>query len=90
MSREGCHLCEVAEADVARICGELGVPWETADVDSDPEWQAEYGPANRIVSWVETITKGTWRKPCQRYCAWVNSSLTNRSVRMWETHHRWF
>ena len=43
MTRVGCHLCEVAEADVARICGELGVPWSTVDVDGDPELRAEYG-----------------------------------------------
>ncbi|WP_236789789.1 glutaredoxin family protein [Amycolatopsis sp. GM8] len=43
MTRQGCHFCEQAEQDVERICGELGVAWETADVDSDPEWRAEYG-----------------------------------------------
>ena len=43
MSRPGCHLCEVAEADVARICGELGVEWAVTDVDADPQLRAEYG-----------------------------------------------
>jgi glutaredoxin len=43
LSRTNCHLCEVAEADVARICGELGVAWRTEDVDADPELRAEYG-----------------------------------------------
>ncbi|SDY58365.1 Glutaredoxin [Amycolatopsis xylanica] len=43
MSREGCSACVKAEEDVARICAELGVEWTTADVDSDPEWRAEYG-----------------------------------------------
>ncbi|MFR9801615.1 glutaredoxin family protein [Pseudonocardia sp. RS010] len=43
LSRAGCHLCEVAEADVARICGELGVEWRAEDVDADPELRAEYG-----------------------------------------------
>ncbi|WP_433504403.1 glutaredoxin family protein [Pseudonocardia halophobica] len=43
LSRANCHLCEVAEADVARICAELGVEWRTEDVDSDPELRAEYG-----------------------------------------------
>ena len=40
---QGCHLCEVAEADVARICAELGVEWTVTDVDTDPELRAEYG-----------------------------------------------
>jgi glutaredoxin len=43
LTRVGCHLCEVAEAEVARICGELGVAWETQDVDGDEELRAEYG-----------------------------------------------
>ncbi|WP_093076512.1 glutaredoxin family protein [Pseudonocardia oroxyli] len=43
LTRVGCHLCEVAESDVARICGELGVEWTTEDVDADDELRAEYG-----------------------------------------------
>jgi hypothetical protein len=33
----------VAEAEIARICGELGVPWSAVDVDGDPELRADYG-----------------------------------------------
>ncbi|MCP2252884.1 Glutaredoxin [Prauserella aidingensis] len=43
MTRAGCHACETAETDVARICEELGATWSTVDVDADPEDQAEYG-----------------------------------------------
>jgi glutaredoxin len=43
VTRDGCHLCERAEAEVARICGELSVPWSTLDVDGDPELRADYG-----------------------------------------------
>ncbi|HEX3649457.1 MAG TPA: glutaredoxin family protein [Pseudonocardiaceae bacterium] len=43
LTRVGCHLCEVAEAEIARICGELGVPWSAVDVDGDPELRADYG-----------------------------------------------
>jgi glutaredoxin len=42
-TRAGCHLCEVAEADVARICADLELDFETVDVDTDPELRAEYG-----------------------------------------------
>ena len=42
-TRTGCGLCVTAEADVARICGELGVGWTAVDVDTDPELRAEYG-----------------------------------------------
>ncbi|KAA9164866.1 glutaredoxin family protein [Amycolatopsis acidicola] len=60
MSRAGCHACEVAEADIARICGELGVAWEKADVDSDPEWRAEYG--DRVpVFLIDGVEHGYWK-----------------------------
>jgi glutaredoxin len=42
-TRVGCHLCEVAEADVARICADLELDFTTVDVDTDPELRAEYG-----------------------------------------------
>ena len=42
-TRDGCHLCDEAEAAVARICAELGQSFATADVDADPELRAEYG-----------------------------------------------
>ncbi|CAN5424086.1 glutaredoxin family protein [soil metagenome] len=42
-SRSGCHLCEVALADVERICGDLAVEFDEVDVDTDPALRAEYG-----------------------------------------------
>jgi len=42
-SRTNCHLCEVARADVQRICDELAVQFDETDVDSDPVLRAEYG-----------------------------------------------
>lgn len=43
MTRRNCSACARAEDDVRRICDELGVGWELCDVDTDPEWRAEYG-----------------------------------------------
>ncbi|MEU4522815.1 glutaredoxin family protein [Amycolatopsis sp. NPDC024027] len=60
MGRDGCHLCEVAEADVARICGELGVAWTAEDVDTDPEWRAEYGDRVPVIL-VDGAEHGYWR-----------------------------
>ncbi|WP_329052702.1 glutaredoxin family protein [Amycolatopsis sp. NBC_01488] len=60
MSRVGCHLCEVAEADVARICGEVGATWKTEDVDTDPEWRAEYGDRVPVIL-VDGAEHGYWR-----------------------------
>ncbi len=33
--RAGCHLCDEARAVVARVCGDVGVPWVEVDVDAD-------------------------------------------------------
>ncbi|HVV11095.1 glutaredoxin family protein [Amycolatopsis sp.] len=60
MSRVGCHACEVAEADIERICGELGVEWNTADVDSDPEWRAEYGDRVPVIL-IDDVEHGYWK-----------------------------
>ena len=38
LSRPGCHLCDEARAVIARVAGDLGVPWEERDItrsDSD-------------------------------------------------------
>lgn len=43
LTRDGCTACVTAEADVARICAELGVPCTIRDVDQDPRLRAEYG-----------------------------------------------
>jgi hypothetical protein len=66
MSRAGCHLCEVAEADVARICGELAVPWRAEDVDTDPEWRAEYGDRVPVIL-VDGAEHGYWRVEEDRF-----------------------
>lgn len=36
LTRPGCHLCDVARPVVARVCAELGVPWEERDITTDP------------------------------------------------------
>lgn len=59
MTRIGCHACEHAEQDVERICTELGVGWSTADVDSDPEWRAEYGDRVPVIL-VDGREHGYW------------------------------
>ncbi len=49
-TRSGCSLCVKAETDVARICGELDVAWETVDVDADPDLRAEYGDRVPVIA----------------------------------------
>ena len=60
VSRQGCHLCEVAEADVERICADLGVSWEVTDVDADPELRAEYGEMVPVIL-IDGQEHGYWR-----------------------------
>jgi glutaredoxin len=60
VTRQGCHLCEVAEAEVMRICGELSVPWELTDVDADPELRAEYGERVPVIL-IDGEEHGYWR-----------------------------
>ncbi|MBV2354962.1 glutaredoxin family protein [Streptomyces sp. J2-1] len=40
--KEGCHLCDDAQAVVERVCGELGVPWEHKDIGADRELYERY------------------------------------------------
>jgi glutaredoxin len=60
VTRNGCHLCEVAEADVERICADLDVPWEVTDVDADPELRAEYGELVPVIL-IDGEEHGYWR-----------------------------
>ena len=60
ISRQGCHLCEVAEADVERICTDLGVLWEVTDVDADPELRAEYSERVPVIL-VDGEEHGYWQ-----------------------------
>jgi glutaredoxin len=65
VTRVGCHACEAAEEDVARICGELGVPWRTSDVDADPQLRAEYGDRVPVIL-IDGREHGFWQVEEQR------------------------
>lgn len=59
MTRAGCHACETAEAEVGRVCAELGVPWSAVDVDGDTGLRAEYG--DRVpVFLIDGVEHGYW------------------------------
>jgi glutaredoxin len=68
MTRTGCHACEVAEQEIARICAELSVPWSARDVDTDPELRAEYG--DRVpVFLIDGAEHGYWKVEEPRFRA---------------------
>jgi glutaredoxin len=68
VTRAGCHSCVQAEADVARICGELGVAWTTVDVDSDSELRAEYGDQVPVIL-IDGAEHGYWKVEEARFRA---------------------
>ena len=49
LGKPGCHLCDEARDVLARVAGELAVPWEEVDVTSDDELYAEYGDRIPVV-----------------------------------------
>lgn len=59
LTRAGCSSCLAAEADVRRICAELGVPWSTSDVDADQALRAEYGDRVPVIL-VDGVEHGYW------------------------------
>ena len=59
-TRVGCSACVTAEADVERICGELGVGWGAVNVDSDAELRAEYGDRVPVIL-VDGREHGFWK-----------------------------
>ncbi|MEV6653312.1 glutaredoxin family protein [Streptomyces sp. NPDC051219] len=42
VGKPGCHLCDDAREVVARVCGEVGVPWEEKDINRDEELHRLY------------------------------------------------
>jgi hypothetical protein len=66
MTRVGCHACETAEVEVARVCDELAVPWSAVDVDTDTDLRAEYG--DRVpVFLIDGVEHGYWQLEESRF-----------------------
>ncbi|MEV0847523.1 glutaredoxin family protein [Streptomyces sp. NPDC049954] len=40
--KPGCHLCDDAEAVVARVCAQSGARWETWDISQDEKLYRKY------------------------------------------------
>jgi glutaredoxin len=57
VSRDGCHLCEQAEATLDRI---LPGQWARVDVDSDVELERDYGDRVPVVL-LDGAEHGYWR-----------------------------
>ena len=49
VTRDRCHLCDVAHEVLARVAADAGVGWDVVDVDADPALAAEYGDRVPVV-----------------------------------------
>jgi len=65
-TRIGCPACAKAEADVARICGEVGETWCAVDVDAAADLQAEYGDRVPVIE-IDGREHGFWKVEEQRF-----------------------
>jgi glutaredoxin len=54
-SRNGCHLCEAVEAEVAAHAAAAGLAFRRVDVDTDPELVEQYGVRVPVVVHGETV-----------------------------------
>ena len=60
LTRQGCHLCEEAIAQVAAVCAEVGEAYGVVDIDSDPELQRRY--TDQVpVTFVDGAQHDFWR-----------------------------
>jgi glutaredoxin len=60
LTRQGCHLCDEAIAQVASVCAEIGEAYAVLDVDSDLELQRRY--TDQVpVTFVDGAQHDFWR-----------------------------
>ena len=65
ITRDQCHLCEVAKEAMARVARTAGEEWVEVDVDSDPQLQAEYSDRVPVIL-LDGKEHGYWRVEEQR------------------------
>jgi len=72
LGRVDCHACEVAKADLERICGEIGIELTVVDVDTDTELRAEYGDMVPVIL-INGEEHGYWKVEEERFRAALRS-----------------
>lgn len=60
VTRNGCHLCDVAKDAMDRVTTRTGEPWTEIDVDADIELVREYGDRVPVVL-LDGSEHGYWR-----------------------------
>lgn len=59
-TRQGCHLCELAEHQVAQICADTGDTWTRIDIDDDPDLRQRF-TEQVPVTFVDGAQHDFWR-----------------------------
>ncbi|GAA3662433.1 hypothetical protein GCM10022224_027880 [Nonomuraea antimicrobica] len=60
LGKPGCHLCDDAREIIARVAGELGVPWEEIGIDSSEELSEKYGEMIPVTL-IDGVQHDFWR-----------------------------
>jgi hypothetical protein len=60
LTRQGCHLCDEAIAQVAAVCAETGERYAVVDVDGDAELQRRYTDQVPVI-FVDGVQHDFWR-----------------------------
>jgi len=80
ITRDGCHLCDVAEQTLRGLQAELGFSLDSVDVDADPVRQAEYSDRVPVIL-IDGKEHGYWRVEEQRFRAALTGRRWGRSSR---------
>ena len=59
-TRQGCHLCEIAEQQVAEVCAATGDTWARVDIDDEPDLRARF-TEQVPVTFVDGAQHDFWR-----------------------------
>ena len=59
-TRQGCHLCEIAEQQVAEVCAATGDTWARVDIDAEPDLRSRF-TEQVPVTFVDGAQHDFWR-----------------------------
>ncbi len=65
LTRPGCHLCDTARTELARIATELGVSWTERDIADHADELRRYGEMVPVI-FIDGVQHGYWRVEEQR------------------------
>ena len=75
IGKPDCHLCHDARAVVARVCGELGLPWEELSILDDPGLMDEFWEKIPVIQ-VDGRTVDFWTVDEDRLRALLSDNRT--------------